>query len=255
MVALGVHAAVFAITVPSAELSPDERTGASLVWLEAGAAELSAPSTALSEPGPAQVVHQVEPALATVAPRRHPAAHRPALAPQPAAAAEPAAAEAPTAAPATTAEEELAGELEIASRSAAAEPGAGSPDEASAYGQPGEPGGASGSAAGRGAGAGHGAGAGGAIGHPPGLVVLGDPCRGYYPAAAAVDHGEVRLVVQVSSDGHADTSQVVTELPASQGFAGAARECAKRLRFRPARDAAGLAIPGRAVLALSFNRS
>jgi outer membrane biosynthesis protein TonB len=90
---------------------------------------------------------------------------------------------------------------------------------------------------------------------PPGLMAFGDPCRGYYPSAADVDHGEVRVVVRVGSDGSTRGSEVVAEVPARQGFGPAARACVSRLRFRPARDAWGGAIPGRAVLALSFDRS
>jgi outer membrane biosynthesis protein TonB len=90
---------------------------------------------------------------------------------------------------------------------------------------------------------------------PPNLLSRGEPCRGFYPAAADADHGEVRVVVDVESDGLAHGSTVLAEVPSRQGFATAARACVARLRFRPARDAAGGAVPGRAVLALRFDRS
>lgn len=94
-----------------------------------------------------------------------------------------------------------------------------------------------------------------AAAHPPGLMALGDPCRGFYPSNANADHGEVRVVVRVGLDGNAAESHVVTEAPVQQGFASAARACVARLRFRPARDVRGNAVPGQAVLALSFDRS
>lgn len=90
---------------------------------------------------------------------------------------------------------------------------------------------------------------------PPSLVAFGDPCRGFYPAVANADHGEVRVVVRVDRDGSTHDSEIVAEMPSRQGFASAARACVARLRFRPARDALGGAVPGRAVLALSFDRS
>jgi protein TonB len=90
---------------------------------------------------------------------------------------------------------------------------------------------------------------------PPGLMAVGNPCRGFYPAAADVDHGEVRVVVRVGRDGTTRGSDVVEEVPSRQGFGPAARACVARLRFRPARDAGGDAIPGQALLALSFDRS
>jgi TonB family protein len=89
----------------------------------------------------------------------------------------------------------------------------------------------------------------------PGLMAFGDPCRGFYPSVADVDHGEVRVVVRVDRDGSTRGSEVVAEAPAHQGFGPAARACVSRLRFRPARDSEGGAIPGQAVLALSFDRS
>jgi outer membrane biosynthesis protein TonB len=90
---------------------------------------------------------------------------------------------------------------------------------------------------------------------PPGLLAFGDPCHGFYPAAAKADHGEVRVVVRVERDGRTLGSEVIAEVPARQGFAAAARSCVSRLRFRPARDAEGGTVPGRAVLALSFDRT
>jgi hypothetical protein len=48
---------------------------------------------------------------------------------------------------------------------------------------------------------------------------------------------------------------VLTELPGGQDFGSAARACAAALRFAPALDGLGIAVPGDARLELSFHRS
>lgn len=88
----------------------------------------------------------------------------------------------------------------------------------------------------------------------PGLIAAGDPCAGYFPAGAAGERGVVRVVVRVDAHGHARAERVLFEAPQEEGFADAARACAARLRFTPAVDARGVAVPGRAKLELRFRR-
>lgn len=102
-------------------------------------------------------------------------------------------------------------------------------------------------------GAGH-AGAGAPL-HGPGLLSRGEPCAGYFPASADAASGVVRVVVQVDESGHARPQDVLLEYPVGEGFAEAARACAEHLRFAPARDGRGAAVPGRAKLELRFRRT
>lgn len=96
--------------------------------------------------------------------------------------------------------------------------------------------------------------AGGAPLRRPGLIAFGDPCAGYFPAGAAGERGVVQVVVRVDAHGHARAERVLLEAPRDEGFAAAARACAARLRFTPALDARGVAVPGQAKLELHFRR-
>lgn len=111
-----------------------------------------------------------------------------------------------------------------------------------------------------GAGAGSGTGEGSAQGSGipttrPALIASRNPCLGYFPAGAHVDHGRVQIQVRVDETGHASVSQVLIEAPFGHDFARAARACTSALRFAPARDALGVAVTGDAKLELHFHRS
>ena len=94
-----------------------------------------------------------------------------------------------------------------------------------------------------------------ASGRGPGLLAVQNPCGGYFPASATVDHARVRVHVRVDQAGRASVTRVLTELPGGQDFGSAARACAAALRFAPAVDGVGLPVPGDAKLELSFHRS
>lgn len=111
--------------------------------------------------------------------------------------------------------------------------------------------------AGANTGAGHGvhAGHGQRAAHGPGLLAVPNACRGFFPAAAKVDHGEVRITVEVDTSGRARASRLLTEMPHGQGFGRAAQACAAALRFTPAVDMDGSAIVADTKLELRFDRS
>jgi hypothetical protein len=89
----------------------------------------------------------------------------------------------------------------------------------------------------------------------PALIATRDPCLGFFPARANVDHGRVQISVRVDEQGRAHPSEVVVEAPLGHDFGRAARACASALRFQPARDAQGVAVAGDAKLELHFHRS
>lgn len=89
----------------------------------------------------------------------------------------------------------------------------------------------------------------------PRLLLGGsDPCHGLFPWRAQSDHGEVTLVLRVDPSGYPQLERVVDEQPRGEGFAEAARSCARRLRFSAAHDARGVAIAARSVVKLGFDR-
>lgn len=92
-------------------------------------------------------------------------------------------------------------------------------------------------------------------GRGPGLLSVHNPCGGYFPASATVDHARVQVHVRVDQAGRPSVTRVLTELPGGQTFGSAARACAAALRFAPAVDGLGLPVPGDAKLELSFHRS
>ena len=95
---------------------------------------------------------------------------------------------------------------------------------------------------------------GGVAAQGPTLIAAFDPCFGYFPADSRAAHGEVQVDLQVGADGRPTETHITSELPRGEGFAGAARACARSLRFEPARSSSGVAISGAARLLLSFER-
>lgn len=89
----------------------------------------------------------------------------------------------------------------------------------------------------------------------PRLLTSANPCAGFFPAGAHVAHGRVQVHVEVGADGHAASTRVLAEEPRGEGFGGAARACADRLRFTPAHTSQGTPVGGHARLLLSFHRS
>ena len=91
-------------------------------------------------------------------------------------------------------------------------------------------------------------------GRAPLLLAAGDLCAAYFPAHAEADRGEVQIEVVVDASGRAEPREVLIEAPLNQGFAGAARECARWLRFAPAMSESGAPTVGHAKLKLRFKR-
>lgn len=89
----------------------------------------------------------------------------------------------------------------------------------------------------------------------PRLLVADDPCARYFPGGATAQHGQVQLEVHVDAQGHPHPVQTLLEQPLGQGFAGAAKACALRLSFAPARDEHGQPVAAQARIALRFERS
>jgi Gram-negative bacterial TonB protein C-terminal len=92
-------------------------------------------------------------------------------------------------------------------------------------------------------------------GRGPALRSFGNPCTGYFPAHAHASQGEVQLDVLVDASGRTHASAVLAELPHGQGFAHAARECARRLQFAPAVSDSDAPMASHARLKLRFKRS
>lgn len=88
----------------------------------------------------------------------------------------------------------------------------------------------------------------------PRLLPDPDLCAGLFPRLARDDHGAVLVELQVTRTGTARSPRVLSELPAGQGFADAARSCAGRLRFAPGLDGAGSAVAAASVVRLHFAR-
>ncbi len=113
-----------------------------------------------------------------------------------------------------------------------------------------------GSGTGAGVGVGSGSGGGhGAVVTRPALIASRNPCDGFFPTSAHVDHGSVQIQVRVDEQGHVSVSEIMVEAPLGHDFGRAARACASALRFAPARDALGAAVAGEAKLELTFHRS
>lgn len=91
--------------------------------------------------------------------------------------------------------------------------------------------------------------------HGPVLLTRGsDPCRGLFPWDAQVNRGRVTLELSVDRTGRALATAVVAESPERQGFARAARDCVKRLRFEAAVDELGRPVAASSRVRLAFGR-
>ena len=99
-----------------------------------------------------------------------------------------------------------------------------------------------------------GVGKGHGLAHGPGLIARSVPCKGYFPAQARADEGEVRIEVTVDERGHTRATTVLAEMPKGNGFGVAASACANHLHFDPAIDNSGSRVAGRAKLLLRFRR-
>lgn len=99
-----------------------------------------------------------------------------------------------------------------------------------------------------------GAASGALVARAPRLLALHDPCAGYFPQRATIDHGVVQIDVEVDEAGRPQVNELLQELPRGQGFGDAARACAAHLRFVPALDGAGTPSRGHAKLELRFDR-
>ncbi|MEO8902085.1 MAG: energy transducer TonB [Polyangiaceae bacterium] len=66
-----------------------------------------------------------------------------------------------------------------------------------------------------------------------------DPCRGFFPAGAREDAGDVAVLVTINKTGRVANTRLLSETPSSQGFGAAARACLASRQFVPALDRAG----------------
>lgn len=92
-----------------------------------------------------------------------------------------------------------------------------------------------------------------ALGRPPRLGEH-DPCRGFFPARAGVDRGEVTLRVRVDRDGSVRSIVIERESPLGHGFGFAARDCLHSKRFVPALDTRGREVAVLAPITVRFSR-
>lgn len=81
-----------------------------------------------------------------------------------------------------------------------------------------------------------------------------NPCAGFYPSEASADSGAVTLTLVVRGDGGVASAAVVSEMPAGQGFAKAARSCMQQQRFEPALDKSGNAVAAATTIKVRFTR-
>lgn len=81
-----------------------------------------------------------------------------------------------------------------------------------------------------------------------------DPCRGFFPARARVDRGQVALKVKVERDGSVRSIGVTSETPLGHGFGVAARDCLRSKRFSPALNHAGQAVAVVSPITVRFTR-
>jgi TonB family protein len=66
-----------------------------------------------------------------------------------------------------------------------------------------------------------------------------DPCRGYFPSAAADDVATAAVMVTIGKNGAVSGVRLLSESPAKQGFGAAARTCMTSKRFSPGLDRDG----------------
>lgn len=81
-----------------------------------------------------------------------------------------------------------------------------------------------------------------------------DPCRGFFPASAQDDVGDVAVLVTIAKSGRVTNTQLLSETPSHQGFAAAARTCLANQHFVPALDRAGNAAATAVRVNLRFSR-
>jgi TonB family protein len=67
----------------------------------------------------------------------------------------------------------------------------------------------------------------------------GDPCRGYFPAAASDDVATAAVLVTIAKSGAVSDVQLLHESPPKQGFGAAAKACMASKRFTPGLDRDG----------------
>jgi periplasmic protein TonB len=91
------------------------------------------------------------------------------------------------------------------------------------------------------------------LSRPPSLAEV-DPCRGFFPARAQADRGEVLLKVRLESDGKVRSVAIAREVPGAQGFGFAARDCLMSKRFSPALDKAGRPVAVVSPVTIRFSR-
>lgn len=93
-----------------------------------------------------------------------------------------------------------------------------------------------------------------AIQSGPRLLATANPCAGYFPVGSHASHGQARVYIEVGPDGRPALARTLRASPEGQGFGAAARACARRLRFTPARTRSGEAVTATAQVVLSFDR-
>ena len=91
------------------------------------------------------------------------------------------------------------------------------------------------------------------LSRPPRLAES-DPCRGFFPARARVDRGEVALRVRVERDGAVRSIAISREAPLGHGFGFAARDCLLSKHFSPALDREGHEVAVVSPVTVRFSR-
>jgi outer membrane biosynthesis protein TonB len=81
-----------------------------------------------------------------------------------------------------------------------------------------------------------------------------DPCRGFFPATAQDDIGDVAVMVTIAKSGRVSNTQLLSETPRGQGFGAAARTCLASQNFVPALDRDGIAAATAIRVNLRFTR-
>jgi hypothetical protein len=85
-------------------------------------------------------------------------------------------------------------------------------------------------------------------------TLIGDGCRGYFPAHARPNTGQVSLIATLRASGAIARLEIEWETPQGEGFAAAARTCLTRQRFTPALDEHGEPTATRTRIKLFFSR-
>ncbi len=94
----------------------------------------------------------------------------------------------------------------------------------------------------------------GRLANKPRLLSPGDACQGLF-SSSADGTSRLTLVLAVNEDGKASATSVRAPSAASQrAIERVAHLCAQRLRFIPARDAAGKIVAASSIVSLSINK-